>query len=143
MSGIPSSMLSFEGGQIFVTGGRGPQGAQGPAGASTKTYTSGMDIVVNRLVYVKNGLAYHADNSTFDTASHVVGLATQSVSSGGSLQVLAFGDRTDVSWTFTGNEQLWLGSNGQLLTMAPTSGILVQVGVVTSSTSINLTFSKL
>lgn len=142
MSQLASSMLAFDGGQIYIAGGRGPTGQTGPAGSAFKQYTSGMDIVVNRLIYVKDGLAYHADNATLGNSTHLVGLSVQSVSSGGGVDILTFGDRTDGSWSFNGDEQLWLGANGQLLTTAPSTGVLVNVGVVTSSTSINLNIQE-
>ena len=132
---LASSMLAFEGGQIYIAGGRGPTGATGPAGSSVLVVNCGEDIVVNRLVYMTGGLIYHADKDTY-SKSHAIGLSTQSVSSGGAVNVLTFGERFDGSFGYPSDGELFLGTNGALLTTAPTSGTLVLVGTITSSTSI-------
>jgi len=133
---LASSMLAFEGGQVYITGGRGPVGPTGPAGSSYVYRVCGEDIIVNRLVYIDNGLVYHSDKDTYSKAESIFGLAVQSVSSGGSIQILTFGERIDGSFGYPNNGALFLGSNGQLTTTPPTSGTLVHVGAITSPTSI-------
>mgnify|MGYP003674314542 FL=1 len=130
-----SSMLAFEGGQIYIAGGRGPAGPIGPAGSATLPITCGEDILVNRLVYAVGDLIYHADKDT-PAKTKVIGLSTQSVSSGGAVEVLTFGKRLDGSFGYPTSGELWLGTNGVLLTTAPSSGTLVLVGTIISSTSI-------
>jgi hypothetical protein len=132
---IASSMLAFEGGQVYITGGRGPAGPTGPAGSATLPMNCGEDILVNRLVYATGGLIYHADKDT-PSKTKVIGLSTQSVSSGGSVEILTFGEKFDGSFGFPSSGNLWLGSNGQLVTTAPTSGTLVLVGTITSASSL-------
>jgi hypothetical protein len=136
---ITSSLLSFESGQVYLTGGRGPVGPVGPAGASVISKTAGENITVNRLVYVDGGLVYHADKDDLNK-TNVFGLATQSVSSGGAVEILTFGERSD-AFSYPDNGDIWLGNNGQILTTAPTTGTLVHVGAITSSSSIILNIS--
>ena len=138
---LSSSMLAFEGGQVFIAGGRGPTGPTGPAGSSTLPMNCGEDIIVNRLVYATGGLIYHADKDT-PAKSVVIGISTQSVSSGGSVEILTFGERLDGSFSYGSSGDLWLGTNGQVLTTAPSTGTLVRVGSISSNTSIILNIQQ-
>jgi len=133
---MDSSILAFDSGQVYLSGGRGPAGPVGPAGSSYVAKNAGEDIIVNRLVYVEDGLAYHADKDTPSKASAVFGLAVQSATTGSQFDILTFGERVDGSFGYPSSGDLFLGNNGQLLTTAPTSGTLVHVGAITSSTSI-------
>jgi hypothetical protein len=112
------------------------------ANAVTIAYAAGESITINRMVTARDGLLFTADKDNAADAKHVVGLSLQSASIGEPVEVLLLGERIDGSFTYSGDEGLFLGADGRLETTAPTTGVLVRVGAVTSPTSINISIQQ-
>jgi len=100
---------------VSMTGTPGPQGEKGDPGDILESYTmtSGEDIISLKVVRrMSDGLGYHADSDTKSHASSVIGVATQSVSTGGSFTYVARGELTDPSWswsdTYTDSTHIWV-----------------------------------
>ena len=82
-----------------------------------------------------NGEAIYASNDTLANAQ-VVGIATTSATTGGTVRVVMNGTVTDASWNWT-KGTVYLGSNGNLTQTAPTGGaILVHVGRAITPTTL-------
>lgn len=78
---------------------------------------------------------YLADKDS-STNHKAIGIAIQSISSSGSVQV--DGVFEDASFSFTPNSVLYLGNNGNITHTAPTSGYRVKVGIALTTTSFKL-----
>jgi len=119
---------------VQSTGLPGPKGDHGDV---TEEYsmTSGENIISLRAVRrMSDGLGYHADSATQSHATSVVGIATQSTSTGGSFTYTARGELTDPSWSWSDGE-IFVGANGALTQTPPTSGFIMSVGHAIGSTS--------
>ena len=133
---ITTSIVAFDGGVVHKTGGRGPAGPKGDAGAANISVQCGDDITVNRIVYVQDGKCYHADSSSYNTVRGIIGLSTQSVLSGGHVEILAFGKRYDGGFSYPSSGELFLGTDGQLVLSPPSNGVMVHVGYITGQKEI-------
>lgn len=120
---------------IVSIGGQGPQG---PAGAST-TYlymTAGMILSGHRVVCNSDiGLVY-ASASTVASASSIIGITTGAVLNGALAEVQIASTLEEPSWTWTINDPIFVGDNGLLTQIPPTSGYVCIIGFAVSSTKI-------
>jgi hypothetical protein len=117
---------------VVITHGRGPQGPPGESGTSSITVEAGENLSIHDVVYIADGLAYRA---TPADAERVIGVATQSASTGGHVDVRSSGLLEEATWAwFPGF--LYLSDSGRLTQTAPTAGNLLIVGFVLSPTKI-------
>ena len=111
------------------------QGPSGASGASTFTVTAGQDLSGHRIVSVNSaGQAVYADKDTPATVRQVLGLTTGAALNGTQATVLPMGEITEPSWTLSMSGPVYLGNNGLLTQILPTTGVIMQVGVPLSST---------
>jgi hypothetical protein len=107
---------------------------------TTQSYLSAVPLSALRLVKLNasNQLVY-ADNSIDAT---VIGLTSQAVSSGIEPTAVLSGLVTDSSWNWVRGSPLYLGSNGNITAIAPTSGFIVPIGNAEAPTIINLNITQ-
>lgn len=105
----------------------------------TVTKTAGMNLSGHRVVRPQaDGTIVYADPS--DSATWRSGpwwLTQGAMSSGASAELLAEGEITEASWTWTPGARLFLGASGLLSTVPPAAPArMVQVAVAGSGTTI-------
>lgn len=108
-----------------------PQG-----GTNVTGFVTSENINIHRLVAVNaDGTIRYASNDDLTTMNRVIGLSLQSVNMGGYCEVLRHGEVHDPSFNFSGTN-LYVGANGMITTIPPTSGYLQVVGTVINATTI-------
>lgn len=115
-------------------------GVQGPPGeteGATKNLTAGETIFGHRVVRVNGSAVYHPNIAIDAHADQVVGIATQSGSTGNLVSVRTKGTLTEPSWTWSPGF-VWCGSNGVLTQSPSATGWLMVVGRVLSPMSIDV-----
>ena len=141
---MQTSLIELAGSKIVVTGGRGPRGEKGETGlpsSATSSYTAGdAGTIVNTVVALVDGVLVAAQ-PTVEMARKVVGVATQSAVAGDSVEVLLNGPRQDSAWSWAEESLLFLGADGALTTIPPTTGALLLVGKTTGPDSIIVSIS--
>jgi hypothetical protein len=116
---------------IKTTGIAGPPGASGSGTLFSRFAAT--DLGGHRAVRIgADNLAYYADQALLANAS-VVGITDSAVSSGGAVTIRSEGEVSEPSWAWEPGA-IYLGSNGQLTQTAPTTGVLVEVGVAAGPT---------
>jgi hypothetical protein len=124
----------------------GIQGAPGDDGASELIGIAGEDISALRVVR-KNpatGLIEYADKDSITDVSTVVGISKTSAVNGLSLIIQYAGELVDPGWNWptNGNLELFLGSNGALVTTAPVVGYCLRIASISGATKININISE-
>lgn len=117
--------------------------AQGPSGASATFFAdpkiAGVTLSGHRIVTTdEDGDLIYADNTDLTHARRVKWLTTGAVDAGLEAALLAFGEIVEPSWSWTPTEPIYLGANGLLTQVAPTTptaAYLVGVGVALTPTS--------
>jgi len=90
-----------------------------------------------RAVIIKDGEALYADKDTVADAPLYVGISTHAASSSDPLQIQFSGTITDEAWVWS-NGPIYLGNNGNLTQTKPTTGVVLNLAVVVSPTTILL-----
>jgi hypothetical protein len=87
-----------------------------------------------------NGSAFKADKDNFYAASAVIGITTSAANTGETVEIATDSELSDNGWNWSevGSAMIYLGDDGSLTQSAPTSGSLVVIGRVISSTSIEI-----
>lgn len=122
-------------------GPAGPVGPIGPAGDLAISVTAGAALGGHRIVYLdSNYEAQYASNQVASHALIALGLTLGAASMGASVDVQRSGEVTEPSWSWTLEQPVYLGDNGQLTQTAPTSPALFQriVGFPTAATKLFL-----
>jgi hypothetical protein len=103
--------------------------------SSVITRIAGENIGALKAIRVDSaGLCWLADKDDAN-ASDVIGISKTSAILGANLDIAVAGELVDSGWNWATGE-VWLGNNGTLTQVVPTSGLLVQMATVVSSTSI-------
>lgn len=116
-----------------AAGVQGPQGPPGIAG-SLSASVCGENISAYQVVVLISGLLYRADSSNLSHPSFVVGVATQSGTTGGTITYIQNGEVSGGS--FIAGQRYFAGTSGALTTTAPTTGWLKSIGVAESSSDL-------
>ena len=94
--------------------------------------------MVNRAVVVdSNGQLLLADKDIADRRLQLVGVTKQSGTIGQLVEVVKFGTLTGASLGAV-SDRLFLGNNGNLLSIAPTTGAWVEVGKQTGASEFHV-----
>lgn len=122
---------------VAEQGPPGPPGPQGPAGATTIAFTApaslgGLRVLTANLVYADSGNSLHINK--------VIGFTTGAASAGQPLFIQTSGELDGFSSLTIG--PVYLGANGVVTQIPPTTGFIQQVGVATSSTTILINISS-
>lgn len=91
--------------------------------------TYGENISALKFIYIgSDGFAYLASSDSTYEISRAVGITLESGSSGEEKSYLLFGKLSDSFFTFTQNQDLYLGINGEATIVPPSSGYVVSLG---------------
>lgn len=83
---------------------------------------AGMDLGGHRIVVITtDGHAIYADSHTLAHAHKVIGITTESASTGSLVRIQLSGLLTEPSWSWTLDEPLWAAANGMLTQTPPDS----------------------
>lgn len=85
----------------------------------------------------------HTDPASADALAAMIGVSTSSSLAGGAAIIETDGEITDASWSWTPGDALFVGANGVLTDIAPTSIALRQVAVAVSSNTIRVDLGDL
>lgn len=111
-----------------------PTGEGDSSSVVTVNYQAAVAIGAFRAVAIdNNGDLIYADKDTLDHRNRILGITITAVSAGGTPVVVQFGHIDEITWSWTMNLPIYLGTNGLLTQTPPTSGILQQLGYPTSS----------
>jgi hypothetical protein len=125
---------------VTSSGAQGPPGPPGPgAPGGIPLYNIELRAAINlsghRAIIIDSyGDAIYADNSSI-LESSVVGITTSAASLNTIVYAAANGATiVEPSWSWVPQQPIFLGSTGYLTQTAPTSGIIVQLGLALSTT---------
>lgn len=116
---------------------QGPAGRDG-ASADLPYFTTGEALGGHRMVVLIDDKLYYADQSNISHMGLVRGMTLGAASTGASIQIQTSGVLTEPSWNYTPNLPLYLGTNGLITTIPPSSGFVLEIGQTISATKIFL-----
>lgn len=102
------------------------------------TFIAGENINGHKVVYLKNGKLYTASNDNLECINTIVGMSTSSALSGESIVIKIKGIVSLNLWGLIPNSIYYLGMNGNLTSIAPTSGAWAIMGVAIDANNFNL-----
>ena len=99
-------------------------------------YTAAIALGGHRVVAIVGNQATYADKDTSAHYATVRGITTGAVLIGNTATIQVQGPMSEPSWSWTPNEPIYLGSNGQLTQTVPTTGAIIQIAVADTATQI-------
>jgi hypothetical protein len=122
---------------IFAAGEQGPRGIKGDVGVEERIYQCAVDLSGERVAYVDaDGKLRYADSSDLDHAYQIAGVTTQAGLAGAEITARSLGPLIFSGWNWMPNKPIFLGSNGNLTQVVPTTGAILIVAGATSPTAI-------
>lgn len=116
----------------------GPTGPAGPAGSSSVAKTAAQALSGHRLVSITAADEVDYADSSDGSALRVLGMTTGSAEAGAQVGVLLSGEISEPSWDWSLDVPIYLGAEGRLTQVQPTTGYLLQVGLPLSATNVLL-----
>ena len=102
-------------------------GGAGPSNPNILEFTAAISISALRPVKLDaSGNLIYASNDTYENAQ-MIGISTTSGLAGSTISVLTFGELQDAFFSFSIDENIYLGSN-VITNAVPTSGVYLRVG---------------
>jgi hypothetical protein len=89
-----------------------------------------------RVVVLVGGQLAYADAANPEHAFLLLGLVPTTINAGLRIRVLTEGEISNPGWNWNLDLPIWLGSQGQMVQVAPTSGFLIQVATPKAPNSI-------
>lgn len=112
-------------------------GPQGPSGYTTLVQTVSTPVGGHRVVYLDaNGDVQYASSSNTQHAFRIAGVTTGAAGALDSINIQTNGVIEELSWTWNTSLPIYLGENGVLVQVAPTSGFLMIVAQPITPTKI-------
>jgi len=97
---------------------------------------AGENITVLNVVRRSGTEIFKADSSIISHASNLMGLATETITSGNFGRVFWEGEYTDGTWSWTPDGRIYLNGNGVLSQTPPSLGFIVVIGFAVTATTI-------
>ena len=98
------------------------------SGVVQKTCVASEDISALKLVTAASTTTVAIADKELLSDAQAIGVTTSAATTGNELDVVTFGQISDASFTFALNECLFLGNNGAITNIAPTTGHNVPIG---------------
>lgn len=145
----PSNVVSVEGGTTVISstdmpsiiyaaeqGPAGIQGLPGPAAGTSFTRAAAANVSGGKAVTLNAaGQCLHADGAKASMANSVVGISLNGGAPGADITIITNGGEIEETvWNWQANKPVFLGTDGALTQVAPTSGYLLVVGVAVGPT---------
>lgn len=115
---------------------RGPQGIPGVTSGVTFSCEAGETLSGHRAVYVENDKAYYASCLEASHAHRVVGVTIGAAIQGTTAIIQDSSEIEEPTWSWTVGIPVWLGENGVLQQVLPSSGFALRVGFPMSPTKL-------
>jgi hypothetical protein len=101
------------------------------------SFKASENILKYRAVIVDSDeLVYYADSSIVSHASRVIGITISPVNLGGNVRIQTFGELRDTSWNWSLTAPIFLGIDGGLTQVSPTTGFSLVIAKVISKDTI-------
>lgn len=110
-----------------------------PTGGESVVRTAGETVSALKAVYELGGQVFALDSQDVDHAALYLGIAVSSATIGLDVIIQRAGTIDDASWSWAGGE-VFVGTEGSLTQVAPTTGFKLIVGNSPSPQRVNLTF---
>jgi len=116
--------------EVVTAAEQGPEGIQGPPGSgSAVTRLAGVALGGHRVVVLDSSdEAIYADHTILAHRDKVLGLTNGAVAQGDEATIVTYGEVVEPSWNWTLDDPVFLGTNGMLTQVVPTTGFLQRVG---------------
>jgi hypothetical protein len=98
---------------------------------------AGEDLGQGKIVAVSGNTFVLADNDVIAHVNAIVGITLSATLTGNTAQVLQIGKVTNNTWSWTPDQPLFVGSNGDMTQTPPATGFVQVVGVAVTATEIN------
>jgi hypothetical protein len=121
---------------LEVIGGTGPAGPPGPAGGDMLDLPANGAIGGHKAICNDNGSAIYADNTDLSTAHTFVGISYNAAADGDTVSIVTAGPVTEVIWSWTPQQPIYIGTGGNLTQTAPTSGYVRRIGFAETATTV-------
>lgn len=134
--------------KVVTVAEQGPPGPPGPPSVSGEyiTYISkvaGVNISGHRVVRVSgNDTVDYADKDSLSDINKVIGVTLGASAQNDPINIQTNGEIEDVSFNWNINLPIYLGNNGYLTQVLPTTGFLLQVAIPVSNTKINVSIKQ-
>lgn len=123
--------------EILEVGVQGPPGPPGQSGVGYVTYLAQGPLGGHRAVCAAFSLyVRYADHNSLPDATAVIGITLNAAADNDLINVATSGEIIEPSWSWAEGLPIFVGANGALTQVPPTSGFQLIVGVATSPTSI-------
>lgn len=96
--------------------------------AIKQTYTAGEVIGGHKVVYLKGGEVFLADNSNNECIGSIIGMSNQAAGLGANVDVILQGEITLTPWGLTQDSIYFLGTSGAITVTPPSTGLLYKIG---------------
>lgn len=145
----PSNVVSVEGGttvistvdtpSVLIAAEQGPAGIQGlpgPAAGTAFTRPAAANVSGGKAVTLNAaGQCLHANGANASMANSVAGISLNGGAPGADITIITSGGEIEESvWNWQANKPIFLGTDGALTQVAPTSGYVLVVGVAVGPT---------
>ena len=121
---------------LEVLGGTGPAGPPGPAGGDMLDLPASGAISGHKAICNNGGSAVYADSTDPSTAHTLVGVSYNAAADGDTVSIVTVGPVTEVSWSWTPQQPIYIGTGGNLTQTAPTSGYIRRIGFAETATTV-------
>lgn len=133
--------------QVADQGPRGPQGPPGEAGGATNSITYNLEAAIpisgHRVCTLDDtGKVIYADINNIDHGLKILGVSTHAAAAGAYVQILAWGDLEELSWSWDVDKPLFLGENGTILQNVSDINYDIIIGFCWSPTKIYIRVSQ-
>jgi hypothetical protein len=123
----------------------GPVGPIGPAGGAALSKIAGENLSGQRIVVLRDNLAYYADPTDLADVAVLTGMTLGAAIEGTSVNIQSAGEIVEPSWNWVADMPIYLGLGGTMTQAQPTFPAMAYsaiVGFPTSSTSVMLSFRE-
>jgi hypothetical protein len=98
--------------------------------------TAGAAIGGHRAVISSAGKIYYADQANLDHVNRILGITLNAAENNAKIKIQNYGELVETSFNFTPDMPVFVGTNGVLTQIIPSSGFIQQIAIALSSTKI-------
>ncbi len=124
-----------------IQGPAGPMGPAGPSGGTSTEYVAGTVLGGHRIVFAEGTQVQYVDSADISQVERVVGITLHAAEEGAPVLVQRHSEITELTWQWEPGP-VYLGSNGLLTQVVPSTGVFLQVGIALSATVLDLRISS-
>lgn len=139
--GVPAGgdvgdVLTKTGSGDYVTGWEAPG-----AGANLEVYPAGENLSSGRVVIIDAGEAFYFQPGTTAHGGRAYGITKTSATTGNNVIIQRDGTVTDAAFSGFSDEALYVGTDGEIQTTWPVTGLLQKAGIAAGSNKVRIDFS--